>query len=1230
MLGLALVLLLPGSLRAQAPVRESTPSPKAALLAAGGLEAQPRAGQPLVPAVTPTSLLFQIHGGERVPGASLGARDKAEGSGGRVPASESFAVERGQSPSASYGAGADTADRDSGISRVKELLAQAGADGGAAGSPAAYQAVAALLPAGSALQRDVLALAAASGAGARRYELDRAWEDVAQPYGTEDLLPKAELPEDGSAPRLAALDRLRVPADRVRWSPPQASLPTSTAEVSPSSDADAVAGQRGAIASLRRGLMIDRPDAHVMVTGHHTPMQLETALREAGAAAAKLPTPLSLVQVRGFDAQGAPGFLWLKPGTERSFVAAGQAALQAMSEELPGRLAALRQAETFKKLIDPLLLELKPRIDSLRQEAEAIHIQDDFRLSLRLVAQPERMYIGFELRQKITGQPMGEKLAEYLDKREKPYSVEDVGLEVQEKGAVLLPKINELAEILRRFYQKFQEVAGQQQLAAVGQLLQPHLEQMLRIAEQVDQGLVPHDDSRHQAIGEKREASTQELRQSTEAKLRAWKLEVESVNLQGFGLAFSQQRMDIPGLSAKVPVEVLAVTYAGKPIRSPEGIEALRKEGILQQFMEGLQDGAAAPEDGSEAAGAPSLEQRALAAVEGWTHGKAKGVLAGREQILREAKQVEGDIQARWEAEHAKIHEKDLRYQTQRWVGRFAEQLQQNFGAFLGGQGAQAAAAERMAAMMGMSGMVPRSSPAALFPFKVLVDNGELSGGPVIHAEDADWTSFFGRARREFAMGPGGVPMPVSAPDLTAGYLQQANGGVLVVETDKLFKNADVYKALMAMVDRGEAEFAEGGIMNVAPRPSDRSAVPLKVKLVFVGPAIHKMLLGQYDPSFASLFKMGAEFEGAMYVGGAQAVEAVTGYVTFMAKTVAKLGLPHFAKSAIQRVLEHGARLADSNEMVSLAFAPIERLMSEAAAYARGKGSSEVQADDVEEALEAAEDSESLSRDKLYNAIADGTLPVDVDGLKRDSFSGIAVIGGGGEHSFGTLSRITVKTYAHPKGEIAISTEDRAQLAGQSFKQSVSNVSAFFRGTLGGVKFLPFEASVKFEQSYAGIDGDSATQAMIYLIGASLADVPLRQNWAATGSADQHGNVQVIGGLNHKIEGAWAIAQEIARRKGWEWTPEHPYHVMIPAANLRNLALKPAVQEAVRAGRLQLVPVVHVSQGFELLTGVPYAELIRRWGERRDDIVAANRPSRSRGAARRTVAKEAGSGPAAG
>jgi predicted ATP-dependent protease len=313
--------------------------------------------------------------------------------------------------------------------------------------------------------------------------------------------------------------------------------------------------------------------------------------------------------------------------------------------------------------------------------------------------------------------------------------------------------------------------------------------------------------------------------------------------------------------------------------------------------------------------------------------------------------------------------------------------------------------------------------------------------------------------------------------------------------------------------------------------------------------------------------------------------------------------LAHFAKGAISRLLEEAARMADSNEKITSIRSPIALLMREAAMYADEAGRMLVEREDVERAITETQESESLYRDGLYNAKADGTFMVDVQGRKKDTINAVAVIGG----DFGALSRVSVKTYAGGKGDIVVSTEERADIVGSSFKQSIGNVSAFFRGMIGRTHALPFQASVKFEQNYGGIDGDSATQAMIYLIGASLADVAIPQNFSFTGSADQHGNVQVIGGLNQKIEGSWDIYREIMRRQGKPLSTEDPFKFVLPAANIRDLALRPDVAQAVKDGTLVLIPVVHVSQGFEAVFGIPYSTFVSRWKAYRESVIEANR-----------------------
>lgn len=599
-----------------------------------------------------------------------------------------------------------------------------------------------------------------------------------------------------------------------------------------------------------------------------------------------------------------------------------------------------------------------------------------------------------------------------------------------------------------------------------------------------------------------------------------------------------------------------------------------------------------------------------------------KQVLEAAQPILDEQKQIQEELQdqtkelqLRLNDEHEALHVGDNGYAVTKWIQAFASDLAANYAAFAGGEDEGAPTPQsKMAAMLGMK--LKKSDPAEDYKVRVVVDNARTQGAPVIVADDISWHSFFGSARsnKRIMMGPSGpigaADDDASGPELKAGYLQKANGGFLIVEAEKLLHNQQVYTGLIDMLDRGQAEFTEDGILSILYDRSGRYPVPVNVKIIMTGPAMYKQMLAHYDPQFGKLFNMAAEFESAMYVGGEQALKTIGEYLKFMRNVVDQLGLPHFSRGAISRVLEQAARAADSNEKISTVLKPIERLMKESAQYAADEGHALVQREDVDKAVTETMESESLYRDMLYNLIADGTFWVNVDGAKENTLTGLAVIGGG--EGFGVPSRISVETHASKGGDIAVSTEEKAELVGSSFKQSINNVSAFFAGILGHVHLLPFQARVKFEQNYGGIDGDSATQTMIYLIGASLAGVKINQNFAMTGSADQQGNVQAIGGINHKIEGSWDVFVEMRKRQGKALTKTEPYNILFPASNIRELALRPDVAQAVKDGLLNIIPVVHVSQGFELLTGVPYATLVAKWKAYREQIIQQNREKKDK------------------
>ncbi|MFH1724760.1 MAG: Lon-insertion domain-containing protein [Elusimicrobiota bacterium] len=452
----------------------------------------------------------------------------------------------------------------------------------------------------------------------------------------------------------------------------------------------------------------------------------------------------------------------------------------------------------------------------------------------------------------------------------------------------------------------------------------------------------------------------------------------------------------------------------------------------------------------------------------------------------------------------------------------------------------------------GSGAKVKAAMDAERYKVEILIDNSGKKGAPVVFEKSPSVKSLVGAALR-------------------------ANGGFLVVDVMDLLKEQGAYQALMQIIRDGRIAVAAGR--------GESYAIPVRFKTVLTAAPAVKALLAEKDPGFTTTFGTSAEFEKSIGIGG----DTVAAYLAFMKRTIAQSAgeILDMARGAIAGALEYAARIAESNQKLSASFGPVAELMSEASFWAKESGRGEVTREDVDKAVSERSERSGAMRRHVLEYYSSDIFRVDIEGSQVGQINGLAVMG-----DFGVPTRITFAPYAKPGSDFVVSADERAESAGKHFKKSLGVIKGFIGRTFGIKRAIPVEVSISFEQNYGGIDGDSATQTMIYGTLSALSGVGIKQGIAITGSADQSGNVQVIGGVNHKIEGYFDVAREKLRREGKEMTGEQG--IIIPAGNIRDLTLRPDIVQAVREGKFNIWAVEHVSQGTEILTGQPYSEVIRK------------------------------------
>lgn len=451
----------------------------------------------------------------------------------------------------------------------------------------------------------------------------------------------------------------------------------------------------------------------------------------------------------------------------------------------------------------------------------------------------------------------------------------------------------------------------------------------------------------------------------------------------------------------------------------------------------------------------------------------------------------------------------------------------------------------------------------------VFVDNRSTKGAPIVIATNPNYYNLYGRVEKNVEHGTYMTDLTMIQP----GAIHRANGGYLVLEANDVFSTPNTWETLKRVLktrlgfieDMGE-QFAMLPTSGLRPKP-----IPLDIKVVLIGSdEIYHMLHGA-DEEFQKIFKIKAEFDYKME----RSNEHIKAYSSFVGTRVAIEGLLPFDRTAVAAVVEHGSRLADDQRFLSTQFGQIKDLTIEADYIARQKSQKIIRREHVEEALDHKVYRLNMYEEHLLEMVKSEDLLIAVDGERIGQVNGIAVYDLG-DVSFGKLGRISCITSISDDG--IFNVERASKLSGNIHDKGMYILSGFLKAALARDHALGFSASVCFEQSYGIIDGDSATVAELVAILSSFAEIPVRQNFAMTGSTNQFGDIQPVGGINEKIEGFFKVCRLMGKGKS--------YNVLIPRQNVVNLMLHRDVREAVSRGFLNIIPISHVREAFELATGV--------------------------------------------
>jgi predicted ATP-dependent protease len=455
------------------------------------------------------------------------------------------------------------------------------------------------------------------------------------------------------------------------------------------------------------------------------------------------------------------------------------------------------------------------------------------------------------------------------------------------------------------------------------------------------------------------------------------------------------------------------------------------------------------------------------------------------------------------------------------------------------------------------------------YAVNVVVDNAGRRGAPVVSEDAPTYRNLFGTIERVID------PMGRSATNfmrIVPGSFMKAHGGFLVFDLEDAAVEPGVWKTLKRSLRTGRMTpetfepFPFFAVSGLKPEP-----IEIRTKVLVAGGTFLYNVLYFQDPEFPPLFKIKAEFRPVMDATR----EAASHYASGVGALARREHLPPFDGPALRRIVEFGMRQAGDRERVVASLDRIDDLAREAAFFAREEKSEGVNATHVERALRERMLRLNFIEEEIRRLIAEGTLIVHLDGSAVGQINGLAVLDVGG-YSFGRPSRVTASVALGQAGVINIERE--ARLSGSTHDKGIMILAGFLRGRFGRERPLAMTASIAFEQSYSGIDGDSASSTELYALLSALSGAPIRQDLAVTGSVDQYGTVQAIGGVNEKIEGFYRVckAAGLTGRQG----------VLVPRTNLRNIMLDRETIEAVERGVFHIYPVEKIDQGIEILTGV--------------------------------------------
>lgn len=459
------------------------------------------------------------------------------------------------------------------------------------------------------------------------------------------------------------------------------------------------------------------------------------------------------------------------------------------------------------------------------------------------------------------------------------------------------------------------------------------------------------------------------------------------------------------------------------------------------------------------------------------------------------------------------------------------------------------------------------------YEVNLLVDQCEQEGAPVVVESNPTYYNLLGRIEHEGQFGS----MKTDFTMIKSGALHRANGGYLIIEARDVLSKPFAWEGLKRALKNKEIKTEAMGqeYRTVQARTLEPEPLPLDVKVIIIGDPRIYYLLYNLDEDFQELFKVKADF--SVQTDWEEEIEAK--YARFISGLCESEDLVHFSPGGTSRLIEHCARMAGDQEKLDTKFGDIVDLIRESSYWAQQAEKELVEATDVKKAIEKRIYRSNRLEERIQELIEEGTILIDTEGAEPGQVNGISVVPLG-DYRFGKPSRITARTHVGEAGVVNIDRE--IELGGRVHNKGMMILTGYLGSKFATDVPLTLSASLTFEQLYEEVEGDSAASAELYALLSSLSGLPLRQDLAVTGSVNQRGQVQAIGGVNDKVEGFYKVCEErgLTGDQG----------VIIPQSNVKNLMLKEEVATAIKDGEFNLYAVEDVREGIELLTGEPAGE----------------------------------------